>query len=326
MASMTRGYVSRRRDPDCRLVLLVESRERPRYSYEVILVDFGGSSGVVREPLRHNLPHQASLQMALKRREAATCRREGAAQVLHQLSPGLGGGRRRWEADSKELRSDVRLSRLQAAPEAVAARQRQRATGGAFPGCFATRCRHDGLDEPEERLGPHHKTSEDVVEQDGEGAAAARTTGAIRAKEPSTTNDPVLRPLRVASQQPVSDERFNPTAVRTRPELCLAETLLEVVFAGNESLAGTHTHGRSALRVALYFRIRPAGKKRDKPDPQEANTTRVIDPDCGCARAATDHPQLGENPLDVVTGGRGSTPTTARTSRPQHLPPHRQGA
>ena len=246
--------------------------------------------------------------------------------MTEQLRPRLSGGRRRWSAEPKELRPDVRLCPLQAPPESIAATQRQSACGDAFPSSFATAGSDDGLNERQEGERAHHESGQHMVEQHREGVAAARASKAVRAKEAPAPDDLLLRSFGVAAKKAVPDERSNAAAVWASSELRPAKALVELLVVGDESRRAAQAHGR-ALGTAAYLAIRPAGKKQDTPGAEGVNTSRSSDPNCDCARSGPAQSQFGKNRLDVVTSRRGSTPEHpgGRATRPTPVvaPRHR---
>lgn len=200
-------------------MLLVDSVDAGKQSYEVSAVDPARMSRSGRDASSRSLAHQAGLETLLEGGKMAACCRQDAPQVFDELRPRLARRRRRRGRNRTQLAPDVRLRLAQAAPQAVAAGHRQGTPCHAQPSSVAAQASHNGADEVEQRLGAHDEARQDALQQYRESQAATLTARTVRAEQASTPNDDLLTPLAVAAKKAVPNERSNAAAMGARGEL-----------------------------------------------------------------------------------------------------------
>ncbi len=164
-------------------------------------------------------------EVHLRLRKRTIGAREQRSKVRHELRERLAVRARRRRALSAEKRAQRALRALEPPPQPVPARHRQRARARRSPSGMAHEPRHHKLHEAKQRHGAHDEARHHRCKQHRKRSPATRPPVPIRAEKTATAHLHLRPALGIASQKSVPDQRSDPPAVRTRPELALREQL-----------------------------------------------------------------------------------------------------
>jgi len=193
----------------------------------------------------------------------------------------------------------MRLSLVQAPPEAIATGQGKRTGCRLFPSCFTASARYDGHNESQQRADTHHKSGQHVVEQNRECSAAPCAQEAIGTIQPTTANDALLAPFRIALDPTMPNEGAGELAMRTSVQLRHLQAVIQRLLATHEANRRTPSHDHCSQTGALYPDARP---EQNNPQLHRHFASRG-QPNYGRRRVAVTQRQFGEKRSSVATGG-----------------------
>lgn len=240
---------------------------------------------------RNASTEKTDLKVTLKPRKKAIRSTQYALEVCQQLREGpfcIAQRRRAYRAQSC---AKMWLSLIQAPPEAIATGHGKRTGCGLFPSGFTASARYDGYNESQQRADTHDKSRQHVVEQYRECSAASGAQEAIGTIEPTTANDALLAPFRIALDPTMPNERAGELAMRTSHQLGLEQAIIQRLLATHEVNRRTPTHDHCSQTAALY----PDGRPEQNNPQLHRHFASRAQPNYGCRRAAVAQRQFGEN-------------------------------